>query len=226
MIKTPKAYFSVMLLWFPVVSVSIYIALLLAIPLGDFLYERNGYSWSASNDGSFESILSLLLLVGLFMGFGQWIVMSTKIKKAYAWILATLIGLFIGIFISFYLFFFMGVIFSRFGEYYRIYEWIWMIATFMGAGMFTGACQWVSIKRRLANSLKWALATGLSFTVGVLVMDIVRSYLIDRPLGFVDHSLGQTILSVSIGLISGVFAEPLIIRPEIEKSDHQEIATR
>lgn len=79
MFKTIKTRF--FWLWFTIVTTFIFLGIILSLPIGQYLYEHNGLSVSAGNDGSVESIWSFLLLVGLFMGFGQWIVINTKIKK-------------------------------------------------------------------------------------------------------------------------------------------------
>jgi len=213
MLKIKKHISSFFLLWFTVVTISIGVAILLASLLEEFAYNHNGMSYSASNDGFFEYILSLLILIGLFMGLGQWIVISTKIKKAYSWILATLIGFFVGSFVSFFIFAFVGEMLPIPDKYYSIIELIQMIGTLMGAGMLTGACQWVSLKRKLAHSLKWSLVSGLSFVIGILPMFFVQGYTVNFPI------VREISIIASVGLvaiISGYFVEPLIIHPKIE----------
>ena len=158
MFKIEKKQFFFFLLWFLIVSVCIYLGALLSYPLGEYLYTHNGMSYSASNDGFFEGVLSLLLLTGLFMGFGEWVVINTKIKKAHNWILATLIGFALGSFISFLIFSLISVIVGK---------WIQMIGSLAGAGLFTGICQWVSLKTKITTSLRWSLVMASSFAIGM-----------------------------------------------------------
>jgi hypothetical protein len=199
MVKAQRTKF--FLLWFFIVSTCIYLGILLSRPLGDFLYSHNGKSYSASNDGFSEGILSLLLLVGLFMGFGQWLVINTKVKKAYGWILATLIGFGVGSFVSFLIF---AVIFSKIPyKYHIVYDWLWMIGTGAGAGICTGACQWVSLKRKIADSIKWSLVMALSFAIGMVLFFLP---------GSLSSEISTIIVSIAVGLISGIFAESLIIQ--------------
>jgi len=218
MLNIKKRISSFYLLWFTAVSISICVAILLAAPLGKLLYKNNDMSYSASNDGFFEGILSAILLVGLFLGFGQWIVINTKIKKAHSWILATMIGFSVGIFISFW---FFALVLSVTGMNYKISGWIEMIGTFVGAGMFTGFCQWVSLKRKIAGSLKWSLITGTSFVISFLSIFLASRYQ-------VEHSIFRVIsIIISAGLIasiSGYFAESMIISPEIENFTQHETA--
>jgi len=155
-------------------------------------------SYSASNDGFFEGVLSLLLLTGLFMGFGEWVVINTKIKKAHNWILATLIGFALGSFISFLIFSLISVIVGK---------WIQMIGSLAGAGLFTGICQWVSLKRKITTSLRWSLVMASSFAIGMGLNSLI------------DYSSRATsfiIFSITVGLISGIFVESLIVQPEIQ----------
>ena len=136
-----------------------------------------------------------------------------KIKKAYSWILATLIGFFVGSFVSSFIFAFVGEMLPIPDKYYSIIELIQMIGTLMGAGMLTGACQWVSLKRKLAHSLKWSLVSGLSFVIGILPMFFVQGYTVNFPI------VREISIIASVGLvaiISGYFVEPLIIHPKIE----------
>ncbi|MBI5352341.1 MAG: hypothetical protein HZB50_06845 [Chloroflexi bacterium] len=225
MFKIKTHISSFFLLWLTVVSISICLAILIAAPLGDFLYTNNGLPPSATNDGFTEGTLSIIFLVGLFMGFGQWVVLNTKIKKSHGWILATLFGFFVGSFISFFIFAFVEGILSNLGIY--DYDgWIQMIGTFMGAGMFTGVCQWVSLKGRIAGSLKWSLVTGVSFVIGILSISLVpfsfSFFSTINPIAWINPFI---IFSILIALISGYFVEPLIIYPEVKNFGQQKIAT-
>jgi len=198
MFKIEKKQFFFFLLWFLIVSVCIYLGALLSYPLGEYLYTHNGMSYSASNDGFFEGVLSLLLLTGLFMGFGEWVVINTKIKKSHNWILATLIGFALGSFISFLIFSLISVIVGK---------WIQMIGSLAGAGLFTGICQWVSLKRKITTSLRWSLVMASSFAIGMGLNSLI------------DYSSRATsfiIFSITVGLISGIFVESLIVQPEIQ----------
>jgi len=213
MLKIRKHISPFFLLWFTVVSISICIAVFLSSPLGEFIYKHNGKADSASNDGTVEFFLSFLFLVGLFMGFGQWVVINTKIKKTYGWILATLIGFSIGTFVSLW---FFSLILRFSDKYYKIYDVIHLVGTLAGAGMFTGFCQWIYLKRKIADSLKWSLVNGLSFSMGFLPTSVVSGYPVDHPVAWAI----SIIVSVALGtLISGCFVESLIIRPHTQQQD-------
>ncbi|MBI5352338.1 MAG: hypothetical protein HZB50_06830 [Chloroflexi bacterium] len=202
MLKIDKYISSFLLLWVTVVSISICIAIALAGVLGEFLHNLREVAPSASDDGDYEFFLSTLLLVGLFIGIGQWGVISDKIKITNGWILASLVGFSIGGFVSFQLLSFLPIFDFK---YYMVYGAVQVIGAFTGAGMFMGFCQWVSLKRKIAGSLKWSLVNGLSFTVGLMPIALLPSYLIFI---FIFVSIGL------IALISGYFVELLIILPE------------
>src|SRR5688572_28646019 len=47
-------------------------------------------------------LLVEISLVGLLIGFGQWMILRTKLKRSWLWIPATTIGLPLGFFIGFF----------------------------------------------------------------------------------------------------------------------------
>jgi hypothetical protein len=209
MIETRKTQIKTFLLWFSLVSIGIYSGLLLYKPLGEFLHDLRGVAPSASDDGFVESNLSLLFLVGLFMGISQWLVINTRLNKVRNWIVATLIGFSVTGFIFFILAVILNNILSSFGiGYYPAGQWVQVFAIML-AGMFTGAIQWLFLKRQLAGFMKWSLTTGLSFSVGAMLGVLFSS----------EQSVFPIFFSLGFGFISGIFVEPLIIHPEIERSN-------
>jgi hypothetical protein len=217
MSEARKTHIKTFLLWFPIVSISIYIGALLSSPIGEFVYDLRDVAPSASDDGSFEAILSEILLVGLFAGFGQWVVINSKIRNSQLWIPATILGFLIGSFNSFFLFAFVSSALLS-DKFYRPNEWITVIGTLMGAGSLTGMFQWASLKKNLRNSFNWSLVTGLSLTLGFMANIYVARY----P---TENQMGWLVFSIVFGLISGIFAEPLIIRPNIESVQQQRFAS-
>jgi len=234
MLKIKKHISSFFLLWVIVVSVGITTATLLASPLGDLIFKLRGEEWSQWNDGSSENAFALIFLMGLFVAFGQWIVINTKLKKAYNWIPATFFGFLIGGIISSFIW---GMLYQiglallpsppkwmdYFSYYYPIANQILDFATPMTTGMIAGMFQWVSLKRKVANSLKWSVITGLSLAIGILPMSLVprlaqRNY----PIIGIITGIVSVLLITSI---SGYFAESLIIRPAIDNLPQQETAT-
>jgi len=203
------------LLWFVIVSACVYLGVLLSSPLAKLLWEFDyGMPYCAEcNDHFFEEVLAFLLTVGLSMGVGQWIVINTRIKKAYGWMFATLFGFSVGIFVSVILF---GTLSLIRGPFYKVIEWVQISGAVVGAGMFIGFCQWISLRRTLADSLKWSLVMALSYVVTVASTLIV---------GRLSKEFGLVISSVTFGLVSGVFAERLIIPSEHQDSQPQELAS-
>ncbi len=203
------------LLWFAIVSASIYLGILLSIPLAKLLWEIDyGMPYCVEcNDHFFEEVLAFLLTVGLSMGIGQWIVINTQIKKAYGWIFATLFGFSVGVVVSVMLF---GTL-SLFGDqFYKVIGSVQILGAVAGAGMFTGFCQWISLRRKLADSLKWSLVMSLSYVMAVALALLA---------GRLSREFGVVMFSIMIGLVSGVFAERLIIPCEHEDSQPQELAS-
>jgi hypothetical protein len=204
MLKMERTRLSFFLLWFPIVSVCIYLGTLLSYPLGEYFYHHNGMPYSPGNDGYFEGAASILFLVGLFMGFGQWIVINTKIKKVHNWVLATLIGFVFGSVISVFFFAFTMPIT---GKYYKVYEWISMTGSLAGSGWITGFCQWLSLGRKISTSLRWSAVMAFSFAIGMVLNSLLDTSF--RVTSFL-------IFSIVVGLISGIFAESSLVQPELQ----------
>jgi hypothetical protein len=216
MSETRKTHIKTFLLWFPLVSISIYIGLLLSSPLGEFLHNLRGVAPSASDDGFVEGNLALLFLVGLLMGVSQWLVINTRLKNVRNWISATLIGFSVSGFTFYMLAVLLASILSIFDVgYYPVDQWA-QVSAVMVAGMFTGAFQWLSLKRQLAGSIKWSLITGLSFSIGAIL-----GVLFSR-----EQSMSPIFFSLGFGFISGIFVEPLIIRPGVEFPNQQNASYR
>jgi hypothetical protein len=219
MSKIGKHISPFLIYWLIVVSISICIAVFLASPLGDFLYKHNGRGASASNDGDLEYNLSYLILVALFMGFGEWVAINNKIKGAYRWILATFIGCSIGAIVPSYVLYHM--LSFLYLKHYVVLITIVTVGALVGAGMFTGFCQWLSLKREMTGALKWSLVNGVSFLINLLPSSLITGYPADHPVAW---PISIVISVVLFAVISGYFAERLIVRPEVEKYTGQEIA--
>ena len=65
-------------------------------PQGKFLYDLKDMSYSASNDGLAEWMLSVILLTGPFISLAQSVVTKLILKKAEKLLAFTTIGLIIG----------------------------------------------------------------------------------------------------------------------------------
>jgi len=200
MSETGKASSRSIFLWFPIVSISTYIGVLLSSSLGTILFRLRRNSYTASDDGDLELILSFIFLVSLFMGFGQWFVINTRIKRVHYWIPATIIGFLLGSIVYFFIFanmlLFLDVYYHR-------------VISFMLVGMFAGICQCVSMKKKPSILIKWSLITGVGLAFGHWLALLVSNYTSNLFISWM-------FFSTAIGLITGIFAEPMIIRPKTE----------
>ena len=212
MSETRKASSTFFLLWFFVVSISIYIGASLSSPLGDFLFSLHKNSYGPGMDRDFEEILSFIFLVSLLMGLSQWLVINTRSNISLSWIPATAISFTVGSFISFFILAYLSDIFLGLDV---VSFWV---AVYMMAGMGTGVCQWISVNKKLSKSFYWSLITGLSLSSGLFLMMVVSNYLTDK-------SVSSIAFSVTVGLISGIFAEPLIIHSKTDNTTQQRLAS-
>jgi hypothetical protein len=198
MTKAHKAYFIFLLLWILLVS----IGSLVGFSLSSFLIKN----FSDRDLGL--GVFLLLISVGLFIGLGQWIAINSRLKKVWYWIPATTIGFSFGSFIAYFIIDFIGAgLLHLDTHYFSAYQLSQVIATMMAAGMFTGALQWLALKRKLKTSLIWSLTSGLSLVFGGVVMIFTINA---RLINYLDSS----IFGLAFGLFTGLFAEPLLLRPE------------
>ena len=209
MSESSKTYSNFFLLWFPIVSISTYIGVLLSSPIGTFLFRLRRHSYSTGDDGDLETTLSFLLLVALFLSFGQWLVINTRIKKAQYWIPATIIGFLVGSIV--YLFIFVYLLIFLEVNYVQV-------AGFMMLGIFAGICQCASLKKKFSIWIKWSLVTGLSLSIGYLLMLMVSNYTKEL-------TISSALFSGAVGLISGIYAKPLIILSENGNTNQQKVAS-
>lgn len=201
MTNSRMASLKFLLLWIALVSVGYFIG----SNLGGFLTRDFD-----DRDFALESFL-LLALIGLFIGLGQWIAIQSRVKTTWIWIPVTAMGFPFGGFISLLL---VSLIMDRelayLSTYPEVYRWVEMTVTLMATGMFAGALQWLALKRKLKQSIKWVLVSGLSLTVGYEVAYFnAQEY--SEYFSFNSIQFGL-IFSLIFGLLTGVFAESLIIR--------------
>ena len=207
MSETKKRSLSFFFLWFFVVSISIYAAILLGF-VWSKVYIKNE---SLYGDGPFfNSIVYVLILIGLFAGYGQRIVLDTKLKKTHDWISrywfpATFIGFPVGCFVSLFIFFFAGDRLFKIGSTLLPHVDFGTVAIFamlLLVGMITGVFQWLSLKWELRGCHKWSLVSGLSLTIGGLPLVILP----------IDYMIVSVFISIALGTaISGFFVESLIV---------------
>jgi len=191
------------LLWLSLVSIGYFIG----SNLGEFLTRDFD-----DRDFALASFL-LLVLIGLFVGLGQWIAINSKIKSTWQWIPATAIGFSFGGFIAYFFVSLLEMGLMYVGMYYSAYQWIEMNATLLVTGIFIGALQWIVLKKTLATSLKWLLISGLSLAVGYDVAYYVAQ-IHSEYFSFGSIQFGAVFVLI-FGFVTGAFAERLIIRPRL-----------
>jgi hypothetical protein len=157
------------------------------------------------NDDSPLSTLLALLISGLFIGTGQWIILRTRLQKAGQWILATTIGIPFGIFSG-------GVTQALILDFHGSI-WVSRAIVAVIGGTITAILQCRALHSKLPGSLLWLLATGVSWGIAIcLVVLIFDTYLSNLDLWYLFTPLLGMLIGAIVGIITGAFVETGIMQ--------------
>jgi serine/threonine protein kinase len=151
-------------------------------------------SYSVFFSSDFEdSVLNIVVttLVGTSVGIAQWFVLRRQVPQTGLWVLATAVGEAVGLALSVSLF-------------QSLYETMPMplVESFYGAviGVLVGIGQWLVLRRQIAQTGWWVLATTLGKTVGGII-----GWGIINPLFFPGEEIPQIgLLILGIAIARGV----------------------
>ncbi len=119
------------------------------------------------------SLLAFLTVWGLVIGVGQWMILRTKLTKAWGWIPATAIGLPSGLFFGYW------VIYNLLGPSFRNEnEMLPAFLTSTIAGITTGTLQWFVLRGTIKKSLRWILVSTISWGLGIAALSFIGDFLV------------------------------------------------
>ena len=173
-----------------------------------------GFTLAGGFEGLFDDYsLRFFLLVqiamgGLLISFGQGMILRTKLTATWGWIPATAIGLPAGFFVGSWINEFLpGSIFAN--------EWMETYVMASIAGIFAGIFQWLALRRKLKNPLKWILASALSWGIGITTTGFIFvTYFSNIDFGYLFAPILGLFIGTIVGIISGAFAESALIQIE------------
>lgn len=181
-----KPYTTLQLLWHWILVTAcgpIVAAVIVVVTLG------MGISWAL--------VLPLAFVVcGLITGVGQWIVLSTRLKKVGLWIPFTAVGFPLGVILGS----FIGGRFDGVDSY--------LVLSFV-PGTLLGGFQWAVLYKKVRNSVWWIPASIFSWTIGM--------YLTEKSIGIISSTYNPGadyifLLGVLLGVFVGVIgAIPLAL---------------
>ncbi len=157
------------------------------------------------SDDSPLVVFALLILSGLFIGFGQWIILRTRVVKSGKWMLATTLGLPLG--------FFCGFMVVAFSPDFYVTDWVatWVIS--IVAGSIMGALQWRALHSKLTGSLPWIVASALGWGIAINLSGFLfLTSLFDATLWYVSIPLLGLLIGAVVGIISGAFVETSVLQ--------------
>ena len=144
-------------------------------------------------------------LNGLFIGFGQLLILGSTLKGIWSWVPATAIGLQLGYSIG-------DIVVDLVLTWFSPYGWMQVTIAASIAGLFTGLLQWLALRRKWKNAPGWMLVSAVSWGIGLTVTAsfFYDRYLLDIYLGYLSAPIGGLVLGPFVGIISGVFVESIL----------------
>lgn len=161
------------------------------------------YFSQATNEFNNENTYKVLLLVGtvegFLLGFAQWLVLRSYIRRASFWIFFTLVGALLS--------WFMGLTVSVvIGLFYlaNLHQTITTLVkeiALLGAAIGTviGYAQWLILKIANKKAIWWVSANALAWSLGLVVAFLGAG--INKSSGFKIH---PTLVTVATGAVMGI----------------------
>jgi hypothetical protein len=143
-------------------------------------------------------VLFGLVIGGLLIGFGQWVLLRTRINQSWKWIPTYAIGLPLGIFIGFL---------ARNN----------LIIMCTAAGFFVGLFQWIALDRKKESPFRWIVVSVLSWGIGLpTALLIFEVYLWNTDFGFGNYPNLGILIGTIVGTINGAFVDSVLINSKYE----------
>jgi hypothetical protein len=150
-------------------------------------------------------VIALSILMGAILGLGQWIVLRQHMARANYWVFASAIGFGIGLTLS-----------TKVAIGHDVVTGVLLGHLVLGSVL--GLAQWITLQRRLRETIFWMLASVLGWSIGNGVADtlLVDTHTIDvRALfGFnpVPSAIAEGMaIGTVVGAIYGVITGTVLI---------------
>jgi hypothetical protein len=174
----------------------------------------------------FMGSISYTVFAGLLIGVGQWLILRSRFKWAWAWPIATALGYPIGYGIGFFVVFLglleIAILIPQFFANDLI-QFVWNLISGCFAGFFIGIFQWLSLRTKSHGMFKWVLVSMLSWAIGIGFSQFFT--LLSLQMGTVGHTdwLGGLVFSpligATIGVINGAFVKSCIFNLSVSEAD-------
>ncbi len=149
-------------------------------------------------------VFALLMISGIFIGFGQWRLLRKKLTKSGWWMLATTFGLPLG--------FLCGFLVVASSPDFYVTDWVatWVIS--ITAGGVIGALQWRALHSKLTGSLPWIFISALGWGIAINLSGFLfPTSLSDTALWYASVPLLGMLIGAVVGITSGAFVESSLI---------------
>jgi len=162
------------------------------------------FSW---DEYDFYFVFVMLFLIGLLVGFCQWLILRARFKNAWGWIPVTASMLPIGIYVGF-----LGLASVVPSEFIGIpvAEHDYLVAG-CTAGILLGVFQWLSLHKGTRDIWRWILASVLSWGIGIAIpLFMMDTYARTSDEGMLMGVAFFFFVGAAVGVINGAFVNACI----------------
>lgn len=162
-----------------------------------------GYFSQATNEFVNENTYKVLLLVGtvegFLLGFAQWLVLRSYIRRASFWIFLTIVAALLSWFLGLTVSVVIGLFYAA--NLNRTMTTLVKEIALLGAAIGTviGYAQWLILKIANKKAIWWVSANALAWSLGLVVAFIGAG--INKSSGFKIH---PTLVTVATGAVMGI----------------------
>jgi len=139
---------------------------------------------------SIHGLLVSALIIGLPIGFAQWIALRRVAPISILWAITISVGLFLGLVVS--------PILARIWGFQDDESVISMTAAYTTMGLLVGLAQWIFLRGQFTGAWVWPLSSALGFGLGLGL--VLATNLIDRS-GFISFFLAALVYAIATGLV-------------------------
>jgi len=156
-----------------------------------------------------HALLGLITIISAVIGLGQWIVLRTRLVRAWIWIPSTAIGGPLGFTIGYWV---SRIVLGLSLSYKDQWKDAFLLSSI--AGLIIGVLQWLAVARNVKGSFQWIFVSALSWGIGITVLGSIDDFMIAHKIdfGYFNPAIIVIVLGGLVGTITGAFVESTLLK--------------